>query len=387
MFRSVTQVLALFSKEASEVFRQPRLILSLILGPFLVLLLFGLGFTGGLPHFRIALVVPPNSVSPDQLSELKKAILTDFSIVSTDSNLPAAEQKLRNGQVDIVEVLPSDFAQNAQQGKQSKVRFEYSQVDPTNESWVQYLGSSQVDAMNRIILREAVGKMQQQSHLMANVPPENVVSPLVPEYENLRKSLSFVTFYGPSVFALLLQHIAVTLGALSLVRERQRGILEMFRVAPIPSSSIIDGKYLGYIFFLAIIAGLLMVLLMFLGVPFLGDPWLFVAFTLLLIAASLGIGFFFSCISNSDSTAIQLSMLMLLVSIFFSGFFLPIQNFEAFMKPLIDAIPLTHGIQGFQSILLKGESPAITTWIFLAVIAIVMYIATQVLFRRQLDHL
>ncbi len=387
MFRSITHVLALFSKEVSEVFRQPRLVLSLILGPFLVLLLFGLGFKGGLPHFRIALVVPPNSVTPAQLDELKQAILTDFSIVSTDSNLPAAEAKLRSGEVDIVEVLPANFVQNVQHGQQSQVIFEYSQVDPTNESWVEYLGSSQVDAMNRIILRQAIGQMQQQSHAMANVSPNVVVSPLVPQYHNLRKSLSFVTFYGPSVFALLLQHIAVTLGALSLVRERQRGILEMFRVAPIPSSSIIDGKYLGYTFFLAIISGLLLLLLMFLGVPFLGDTWLFVAFVLLLIVASLGIGFFFSCISNSDSTAIQLSMLMLLVSIFFSGFFLPLQNFDAFMQPLINAIPLTQGIQGLQSIMLKGEIPLLLNWIFLAVIALVTYILTQVMFHRQLSRL
>ena len=387
MFRSITHILALFSKEVSEVFRQPRLILSLIFGPVVVLLLFGLGFTGGLPHFRIALVVPPNSVSPDQLAQLQKAILTDFKIVSTDSNRAAAEDKLRNGEVDIVEVLPANFRQNAQQGQQSQVVFEYSQVDPTSESWVQYLGSSQVDAMNRIILQDAVSKMQQQSHMLADVPPRNVVSPLVPQYINQRKSLSFVTFYGPSVFALLLQHIAVTLGALSLVRERLRGILEMFRVAPIPSSRIIDGKYLGYLFFLAIIAGLLMVLLLFLGVPFIGDVWQFAAFTLVLLLASLGIGLFFSCISNSDSTAIQLSMLMLLLSIFFGGFFLPLMNFKGFVQPLINAIPLTHGILGYQNILLKGQTPAIGSWIALAIIAIVMYIVTQVLFRRQLSRL
>ncbi len=387
MFRPITQVLALFSKEASEVFRQPRLILSLILGPVLVLLLFGLGFTGGLPHFRIALVVPPNSVSPDQLAQLKRAILTDFTIVSTDSNQAAAEAKLRNGQVDIVEVLPSNIAQNIQSGQQSRVIFEYSQVDPTSESWVQYLGSSQVDAINRIILRDAIGRMQQQSHALVNVSPQTVVSPLVPQYMNQRKSLSFVTFYAPSVVALLLQHIAVTLGALSLVRERLRGILEMFRVAPIASSRIIDGKYLGYIFFLAIITALLMALLLFLGVPFLGDVLQFAAFGLLLIVASLGVGFVFSCLSNSDSTAIQLSMLMLLVSIFFSGFFLPLGNFENFMKPLLYAVPLTHGILGFQAILLKGETPPLWNWIALAGIAAVMYILTQVLFRRQLNHL
>ena len=161
----------------------------------------------------------------------------------------------------------------------------------------------------------------------------------------------------------------------------------MFRVAPIPSTHIIDGKYLGYIFFLAIIAGLLLALLMFLGVPFLGDMWQFAAFVLLLITASLGIGFFFSCISNSDSTAIQLSMLMLLVSVFFSGFFLPLQSFDNFMLPLIDAIPLTQGIQGFQSILLKGAAPSLGNWVFLGIISVVMYFVTQTLFRRQLNHL
>jgi len=388
MFRSLTYVLALFSKEVSEVFRQPRLILSLILGPFLILLVFGLSFKGGLPHFRIALVIPPNAVSPQQQDELEKAILTDFTIVSDDSNLAAAETKLRNGDVEIVEILPSDFVQNVQEGRQSTVKFEYSEIDPTNESWVQYLGSSQVEALNRIILRQAIGRMQQQSHVLPNVAPQTVVSPLVPQYTNLRgKTLSFVTFYAPSVFALLLQHISVTLGALSLVRERLRGILEMFHVAPIPSASIIDGKYLGYIFFLAIITGLLLVLLLFLGVPFLGNIWLFVAFCALLIVASLGVGFVFSCISNSDSTAIQLSMLMLLVSIFFSGFFLPIANFERFMQPLMNLIPLTQGIEGFQNILLKGYAPSLANWLYLAGVALIMYIVTQVLFHRQLSHL
>ncbi len=387
MFRPITQVLALFSKEASEVFRQPRLVLSLILGPVIVLLLFGLGFTGGLPKFKIALVVPPNSVSADQLTELKQAILTSFSILPGNYDRAQAEAMLRNGQVDIVEVLPSDFGQNVQKGQQSQVVFEYSQVDPTNDAWVKYLGSSQVDAINRIILRNAISQLQQQSHVLANLTPQAVVSPLVPRYTNVRATLSFVTFYAPSVFALLLQHIAVTLGALSLVRERMRGVLEMFRVAPVASNRIIDGKYLGYVFFLIIIAGLLMALLLFLGVPFQGDVVQFIVFTLLLIVASLGIGFVFSCLANSDSTAIQLSMLMLLISIFFSGFFLPLQNFENFMKPLLYAIPLTHGILGFQDILLKGQTPAWWNWFALAGIALIMYIITQVLFRRQLNRL
>ncbi len=204
MFKSLTHISAFFLKEVSEIFRQPRLILSLILGPFLILLLFGMSFKGGLPHFRVALVVPENSVSPQQLDEVKKVIGTNFTVVSTDSNLAGAETKLRNGEVDIVEVLPSNFSQNMQEGKQTPVQIEYSQIDPTNESWVQYLGSSQVEAMNRIVLKEAISHAQQQANTLSNMPPETVVSPLIPKYTNLRgKTLSFVTFYAPAVFALL----------------------------------------------------------------------------------------------------------------------------------------------------------------------------------------
>jgi ABC-type polysaccharide/polyol phosphate export permease len=57
------------------------------------------------------------------------------------------------------------------------------------------------------------------------------------------------------------------------------------------------------------------------------------------------------------------------------------------MQPLINIIPLTQGIQGFQDILLKGEIPSLANWLFLAGVALVMYIIVQVLFKRQLRHL
>lgn len=74
-------------------------------------------------------------------------------------------------------------------------------------------------------------------------------------------------------------------------------------------------------------------------------------------SGSLGIGYFFLIMSNSDRSDVQLSRLMLLIPIFFSRSFLPLASFEMFMKPLIHAIPLTQPIQRSQSILPKGEAP------------------------------
>jgi ABC-2 type transport system permease protein len=388
MIKSIVHLLSFFFKEVNEILRQPRLVLSLILGPFLVLLLFGLSYGGGVPEFRVAVVVPANSLSADQLEQIKQSVSTNFTLVSMDSDQAAAMDKLRRGEVDLVEVLPSNIEQNISQGKQSPVQFNYSEINPFDESWVQYLGAAQISDMNRTLLEGAIAQAQSQTNALGNLPPQTLVSPLTPEYQNLRgKSLSFVNFYAPSVLALILQHIAITLGALSIVREKERGILEMFRVAPVSPITIVGGKYLGYIFFLGLIALILSVLLVLLVTPFLGNIYLFAALLLLLIVASLGIGFLISCLSTTDSTAVQLSMLMLLVSIFFSGFFLPLENFAPFMRALTNIVPLTHGIQGLQDIMLKGAAPHPSTWIALSSIAVVTFLVVQVIFRRQLKQL
>ena len=388
MSKTLIHIFSFFFKEVNEILRQPRLVLSLIMGPFLVLLLFGLSYGGGVPEFRVAVVVPPNSLTPAQVEQLKQSVSANFTLVSTDWDETTAMDKLRRGEVDLVEVMPQNIESNLAAGKQSSVRFHYSAINPFNESWVQYLGAAQINDMNRTLLESAIGQAQSQSNVLGNIPPQTLVSPLTPEYQNLRgKSLSFVNFYAPSVLALILQHIAVTLGALSIVREKERGMLEMFHVAPVSPLTVIAGKYLGYMFFLALLAAILSGLLYLLGTPFLGSLYLFAGLLFLLILASLGIGFLISCISATDSTAVQLSMLMLLVSIFFSGFFLPIENFAPFMRTLTNIVPLTHGIRGLQEIMLKGGSPHPDTWIALATIAVAALLLVLVIFRRQLKRL
>jgi ABC-2 type transport system permease protein len=388
MFKTLIHIFSFFFKEVNEILRQPRLVLSLIMGPFLVLLLFGLSYGGGVPEFRVAVVVPPNSLTPAQVEQLKQSVSANFTLVSTDWDETTAMDKLRRGELDLVEVMPQNVESNLAAGKQSSVQFHYSAINPFNESWVQYLGAAQINDMNRTLLESAISQAQSQSNVLGNIPPQTLVSPLTPEYQNLRgKSLSFVNFYAPSVLALILQHIAVTLGALSIVREKERGLLEMFRVAPVSPLTVIAGKYLGYMFFLALLAALLSGLLYLLGTPFLGSLYLFAGLLFLLILASLGIGFLISCISATDSTAVQLSMLMLLISIFFSGFFLPIENFAPFMRTLTNIVPLTHGIRGLQEIMLKGGSPHPDTWIALAAIAVAALLSVLVIFRRQLKRL
>ena len=392
MFKPIIRLLSFFSKEVNEVRRQPRLVLSLLLGPFLILLLFGIGYQGERPKLRTALVVPEQGFDQAQLESLKQAIGANFRLVKVDSDLDGALAMLQAGQIDVVETLPPQVEQNLMEGKQSEVDFKYNEINPLNEQWIQYLAYAQTTEINRTVQRQAIQTMQaelQKRGVENVISPEVLVAPVKPTYYNFQgKSLDFMTFYAPGVVALILQHIAVTLGALSLVRERLLGALELFRVAPVSLTQVLLGKYLAYTLFVGIITAALVGLLVAtpLAVPFLGSVALFAGLVVLFILASLGIGFLISAWSTSDSQAVQLSMLVLLTSIFFSGFFLPLENFSPEIRAIGYGLPLTHGIVGFQAIMLRGWAPTDFTWLVLAIIAAVTFVVVAVLaqwrFRR-----
>ena len=80
-------------------------------------------------------------------------------------------------------------------------------------------------------------------------------------------------------------------------------------------------------------------------------------------------------------------MLVLLISIFFCGFFLPLENFTPIMQTLASFVPLTHGIKALQDIMLKGIAPAWFNMAALGGIAIAAFLLVQLLFKRQMKRL
>src|SRR4029078_8292421 len=174
---------------------------------------------------------------------------------------------LQAGHLDVVETLPSNLEQNLLDGKQSQVDFKYNEINPLNEQWVKYLAYAQVNEINRTVQTQAVQQMQtelQKRGVQSSIPIDVLVTPVQPVYYNVQgNALDFMTFYAPGVMALILQHIAVTLGSLSLVREGLLGAVERFRVAAVSLTQGLLGKYLGFTLFLGIITAVLVSLLVF----------------------------------------------------------------------------------------------------------------------------
>lgn len=491
MFKALIRMGAFFGKELNEVRRQPRLILSLVLGPFLILGLFGVGYKGDQPVLRTALVVPEGSLAPAELQALTSTLLLNFELVSVDADQEGAMASLGRGDIDLVQVIPADIRSQAERSEQSFIGFNYREISPINERWIQYLAYAQVSEMNRALLlqgvasaqgeagplktqlseartdldrldnalpdserteskaslsqlktligglllnpfvlsqlagpdrspeqvrqeltqtqadidaldqaldektidqqqerigtvRAQVTRLEEATTLLTRISPQVIVSPLKEQYNNLTgESFDLMTYYAPGVVALLIQHIAVTLGALSLVRERVIGAAAFFRVAPVSNSQMMIGKYLSYMLFIGIIAALLIGLLTLLGVPLPTRPLALAGLIAMLTLAALGVGFVISIISQSDSQAIQLSMLLLLLSIFFSGFLMPLENFLAPVQVVGYMLPITHGINGLQATLLQGRVPDFFTWAGLTTISALTLLFIVVVGRRQ----
>jgi len=107
-----------------------------------------------------------------------------------------------------------------------------------------------------------------------------------------------------------------------------------------------------------------------------------VVIVLLLTFASLGFGLLISLIADSERQAVQLSMLILLASVFFSGFVLPVTDFAQWMQYVAYALPVTHGIASLQDLMLRGQ--IVETWMLgvLLGIGLVLYVGSLLRLRR-----
>ena len=217
------------------------------------------------------------------------------------------------------------------------------------------------------------------------IAPGALVAPLAYHVEAVSPYLpGYVAYHSPTVLALLVQHLCITLAALSLVDERSAGAIEIFRTAPVTAGEILAGKFLAYTVLVAITSvGLVFLSVTVLKVPLLGD-WRWLAVVLFaLMAYSLMLGFLVSAVAHSRSQAIQMSMLLLLGSIFFSGFFVPIDDYAVPVRALSYSQPVTNGIVEQREVVLRGEAPAPLFLGIMGVWAIGLCLVAERLFRKQ----
>ena len=389
----ILRLLAFVGKELIETLRRPGAILSLILGPFLIMAIFGLGYNGVKRPLETVIVVPTGSELPTDPATYQQLAGGGLHVSEVTADQAAAEARLRDGTADVVVIAPSDAQATFRAGQQSVVQVQVDEVDPVAVNYASFLAAIMVNQINQSIIERAAEEGQGYAIAAgepdaAAIPPQVIAAPTRSEVVNQAPSQPGVlAFFGPAVLALILQHLAVTLVALSLVRERTTGVIELFRIAPVSTGEILGGKVLAFGLLGGGIAAITVALLVgVFSVPMLGSLGVIVLAIALLLVASLGLGLLIATVSDSERQAVQLSLLVLLASVFFSGFVLSIEEFTEPVRALAYTLPVTHGIRLLQDLMLRGSTTA--TWEFaaLAAIAAVTLTAAWVLLRRSMTR-
>lgn len=389
--KSAVAVLALIGKEIVEVLRRPGAVISLVLGPFLILVIFGLGYHGVKRDLQTIVVLQSDSGLPTDPASYDSLGARGINVVAVTTDRQAAEAKLRDGSIDLVVVAPPNPQQTLREGRQAELTVEMNLEDPVQANYAGFLADTLAADVNREIYRQGAQSgggyaISVAGQAAASIPPDVIASPTVAHVVNLVPvQPSIVAFFGLAALALVIQHMCVTLLALSIVRERSSGAMDLFRVAPIRASELVLGKILAFGFLGGVIAAVSVGLLVgLLGVPALGSPVVIAGTIGLLLAASLGLGLIISVISDSERQAVQLSLLILLASMFFSGFVLRTEEFEPAVQVGAYALPVTHGIRLLQDLFLRGTAQHPWQFAALAIIAVVLLAASWILLRREI---
>ncbi len=187
--KTAIRVLALVGKEITEVFRRPGAVVSLILGPFLVLAVFGLGFHGVRRDLQTIVVVQPGSGLPTNPSGYDSVGARGIKVVAVTTDRTAAEAELRQQRVDLVVVTPDNPEATLRQGKQAQLVVEMNLVDPVQADYAGFLADGLAADVNREIYRQGAQAgngytVSVAGQDAASIPPDVVAQPTVPHLVN-----------------------------------------------------------------------------------------------------------------------------------------------------------------------------------------------------------
>jgi ABC-2 type transport system permease protein len=391
LWRSLVRITSFSGKELRETVRRPGMLFALVLGPFLVMLVFGLGYTGQRQPFATEIVIPQGSNLPRDTAFYQELAPGRIQVTAVTDDRDAAIGRLESLQTDLLVVAPEDATEQLRQGEQTEILVAWNQVDPVYDGLARLAVSTMVSALNAEIIRQAAAEgidlaEGELGPRVENLSPDLIAEPTKATTQNVAPSTpSVINFFGPAVLALVVQHLAITLAALSLVRERLSGQIDLFRVAPVNAIEVLTGKYLAFAMlslFVTAVVGALMIYV--LAVPLLSGYLTALVIVLLLTFAALGVGLLISLVADSERMAVQLAMLMLLASVFFSGFVLPVQDFIGPVQYLAYGLPVTHGIALLQDAMLRGTITEPWMITVLAGIGVVLYLVSLLRMRAIL---
>jgi ABC-2 type transport system permease protein len=162
----------------------------------------------------------------------------------------------------------------------------------------------------------------------------------------------------PGLVAILLQLAAMVLASIAIVREREQGTMEQLLVTPIQPIGLVLGKLAPYLVIgLVEMALILLIMRWGFGVPIHGSLLLLFAVAVVYLFALLALGLTISMRAQTQMQAVQMAQMLLLPSIFLSGYIFPVAGLPTVLYYIGRALPATHMINVMRGAVLRSAGP------------------------------
>ena len=330
--------IAFVGKEIRHILRDRRTMLILFGMPLIMMLLFGFAISTDVKDVRlVAVTTPADHLTQRMLTRLDASEY--FILTHTVQTTAEAEQLIRNGQADIAIVFSPHFADRLPKG-QGQVQLILDGADP-NQASMQGAYATQ-------ILQAGMAEATSAAH----VPQSTEIITRLLYNPQMKSAYNFV----PGIMGLLLLLICAMMTSVSIVREKERGTMEVLLVSPIRPLLILIAKAVPY-FLLSII-----ILLFILGisnfvlkVPVSGNLLAILTLCLLYIFLALCLGLLISVVAKTQLQALLISgMLMLMPNLLLSGMIYPIESMPLPLQWFSAIIPARWFIAAIRKLMVMG---------------------------------
>ena len=319
--------------EFFHIFRDRRTMLILLGMPVLQIMLFGFAITTEINHSRVAVLDPSKDAATTRITERLEGNRF-FSVVKELSTAREIETVFRRDEADIVVVFTPRFDENLQTGE-AGVQLVVDATDPNTAS----VTAGYVQGIVGQALRDGQpGTVGVQTHLLFN--------------PQMKSAYNFV----PGVMGLILMLICAMMTAISIVREKETGTMEVLLVSPIRPIFIILAKAVPYLLLSCVnLATILLLSVFVLHVPVAGSLWLLSLLSLLLIAVALSLGLLISCVvQNQVGAKLGSGRGLLMAGMLLSGVICPVESMTRVLLRIPGDIPARWYIQAVRKVMIEG---------------------------------
>ena len=363
---------AILFKEFIIVWRDPMTLFFMFFPPLVEMIAFGYALDTDVKHMALVVLNEDRTVESRQF--IDRFVNTEtFRVVGEVQSIDEMSSQIRRGRAYAGLQIPPKFTQNVRGGYSAQVQL---LVD----------GSNSTTALQALNTALSVALTQSIDSLLREAGRHNVPIDIRPQmlYNPAMKSPNF---YIPGVIGIVLQIGTTFATAMAVVRERERGTLETLLVSPLSRWGLMLGKLVPYLCIGMTMATILFLIMRFLfGVPIAGNVLAMMFATLVYVFALLSLGLLVATKAENQMQALQMSMVFMLPSVFFSGFVFPRETMPWIFKALGALLPATYFISLMRAIILRGAH-FFEYWphlLILIVMSILLFAFCALLFRKKI---